>query len=194
MKSHELYVLKAYDMNANGDLDSAYEPRQIESEASAVAERNRSLRNMMVSLCGSAQWIQRLAITDLKRSLSKAASFLKSAEPRCSTWNWTGSSISPPNIWKWAALDDRKPMALFYGPVMKSGSRRTSLWEDKIGSFDRRKPSSVRTDGRGTADSDKLARRDRTVATDLETLGPCDTRLKFGQCRKGPNVGTKPIS
>jgi hypothetical protein len=38
MTSNELYVLKAYDMNANGDLHSAFEPRQIESEAAAIAE------------------------------------------------------------------------------------------------------------------------------------------------------------
>jgi hypothetical protein len=38
MTSNELYVAKAYDMNAIGDLHSAFEPRQIESEAAAIAE------------------------------------------------------------------------------------------------------------------------------------------------------------
>lgn len=34
--SHELFVLEAYDMNANGDLHAAFDPMPMDSEQSTV--------------------------------------------------------------------------------------------------------------------------------------------------------------
>lgn len=35
-QTNDRFLLKAYTMNANGDLDEAFEPRPIESEVAAI--------------------------------------------------------------------------------------------------------------------------------------------------------------
>ena len=36
--SHQLFVLEAYDMNANGDLHAAFDPMPMDSEQAAVQQ------------------------------------------------------------------------------------------------------------------------------------------------------------
>ena len=38
IQSHKLYAVAAYDMNANGDLDPAFEPRPAETAEDAIRE------------------------------------------------------------------------------------------------------------------------------------------------------------